>query len=223
MQRKWNAGMRARPAVAPATGVLFPGMQRKWNAGMRARPSGGGWHAGGVDDGRADAPHKPALLISACLLGVACNHEGRGSPRAIVDELARRYRLVPVCPEVLGGLPTPRPAAELTGGDGADVIAGADGARVVNIDGEDVTAAYRRGAEAAVALAQAVGATRAVLKARSPSCGAAAVYDGTFSRRLVPGRGVTAAALAAAGLEVGSEEDAAAAASPTAGDAAPSG
>jgi uncharacterized protein YbbK (DUF523 family) len=162
-----------------------------------------------------DDRDKPPLVISACLLGVACNHEGRGSPRAVVDELARRYRLVPVCPEVLGGLPTPRAAAELEGGDGTDVIAGTAAARVVNIDGDDVTAAYRRGAEAAVAVAVTVGATRAVLKARSPSCGSAAVYDGTFSRSLVPGRGVTAAALAAAGLEVGSEEDAAAAASPS--------
>lgn len=159
---------------------------------------------------------KPPLVISACLLGVACNHEGRGSPRAVVEELAQEYRLVPVCPEVLGGLPTPRAAAELEGGDGADVIAGSDcggsgASRVVNIDGEDVTAAYRRGAQAAVAVARAMGATRAVLKARSPSCGSSAIYDGTFSHRLVPGRGVTAAALAAAGLAVGSEEDAAAA------------
>ena len=161
---------------------------------------------------------KPALVISACLLGVACNHEGRGSPRAVVDELARHYRLVPVCPEVLGGLPTPRAAAELVGGEGADVLAGAEEARVVNVEGEDVTAAYRRGAEAAVAVARAVGAQRAVLKARSPSCGSSQVYDGTFSRRLVAGTGVTAAALRAAGLEVGSEEDAAAAASPTGGD-----
>jgi uncharacterized protein YbbK (DUF523 family) len=159
---------------------------------------------------------KPPLLISACLLGVACNHEGRGSPRAVVDELAEHYRLVPVCPEVLGGLPTPRAAAELRGGDGADVVAGTDNARVVNIDGEDVTAAYRRGAEAVVMVAKAVGAERAVLKARSPSCGSSAVYDGTFSRRLVAGQGVTAAALAAAGLEVGSEEDAAGAAPPPA-------
>ena len=175
------------------------------------------------------------MLISACLLGVECNHEGRGSPRAVVEALEEHYRLVPVCPEVLGGLPTPRAAAELTGGDGADVLglpatgdppggspsrlptvtvrqplgpAAGPGARVVNIAGEDVTAAYRRGAEAAVALARAVGATRAVLKARSPSCGSSAVYDGTFSRRLVPGQGVTAAALATAGLTVGSEEDA---------------
>ena len=182
--------------------------------------------AAGKLDGVGDRD-KPPLLISACLLGVACNHEGRGSPRAVVDELAERYRLVPVCPEVLGGLPTPRAAAELTGGEGADVLAGpgpdgSGGARVVNINGDDVTAAYRRGAEAAVAVARAVGATRAVLKARSPSCGSAAVYDGTFSRRLVPGRGVTAAALEAAGLEVGSEEDAAAAGPPSATTQKPS-
>ena len=161
-----------------------------------------------------DDRDKPPLVISACLLGVACNHEGRGSARAVVDELARHYRLVPVCPEVLGGLPTPRAAAEMVHGTGADVLAGAGEARVVNIEGEDVTAAYRRGAEAAVAIAKAVGAQRAVLKARSPSCGSSAVYDGSFSRRLVPGTGVTAAALRAAGLEVGSEEDAAATASP---------
>src|SRR4051794_25312633 len=147
-----------------------------------------------VDDDR----DKPPLVISACLLGVACNHEGRGSHRSVVDELARHYRLIPVCPEVLGGLPTPRAAAELVGGDGADVLAGTGDARVVNIEGEDVTAAYRRGAEAAVTVARSVGASRAVLKARSPSCGSSAIYDGSFSRRLVPGRGVTAAALAAA-------------------------
>ena len=140
---------------------------------------------------------RPPLLVSACLLGVACNHEGRGSYRAVVAELERHYRLVPVCPEVLGGLTTPRPAAEIS-------AAG----EVVNIEGADVTGAYRRGADAAVAVALMVGATRAVLKARSPSCGSSAVYDGTFSRTLVPGEGVTAAALRAAGIEVCSEEDA---------------
>jgi len=140
---------------------------------------------------------RPPLLVSACLLGVACNHEGRGSYRAVVAELERDYRLVPVCPEVLGGLTTPRPAAEI-----------AAAGEVVNIEGADVTGAYRRGAEAAVAVARTVGATRAILKARSPSCGSSAVYDGTFTRTLVPGEGITAAALRAAGIEVCSEEDA---------------
>ena len=110
--------------------------------------------------------------------------------------LRATHRVVPVCPEVAGGLPTPRPAAELQ----------PDG-RVVTGAGEDVTDAYRRGADAAVALAMATGAQRAVLKARSPSCGCHQVYDGTFTRSLRPGEGVTAAALRAAGLTVESEED----------------
>jgi uncharacterized protein YbbK (DUF523 family) len=147
---------------------------------------------------------KPPLVVSACLLGVACNHEGRGSWRAVMAELAERYRLVPVCPEVLGGLSTPRPAAEILGGEGADVLDG--DARVVTVDGDDVTGAYSRGARAAVEVARAAGATRAVLKARSPSCGSSQVYDGTFSRRLQSGAGVTAAALRRAGLTVTSEE-----------------
>jgi uncharacterized protein YbbK (DUF523 family) len=138
---------------------------------------------------------RPVLLVSACLLGTCCNHEGGHSRRAAVEALAASHRLVPVCPEVCGGLSTPRPAAERRDD------------RVVNADGVDVTEAYDRGAAAAVELAHAVGARRAVLKARSPSCGASRVYDGTFTRTLVDGEGVTAAALRAAGIEVCSEED----------------
>jgi uncharacterized protein YbbK (DUF523 family) len=138
---------------------------------------------------------RPALLVSACLLGVACNHEGGHSRRPSVVALAETFRLVPVCPEVCGGLTTPRPPAERRGD------------RVVNVDGTDVTAAYERGARAAVELAQATGARRAVLKARSPSCGSARIYDGTFSRTLHDGEGVAAAALRAAGIDVVSEDD----------------
>jgi uncharacterized protein YbbK (DUF523 family) len=112
-----------------------------------------------------------------------------------VEALAATYRLVPICPEVCGGLSTPRPAAERVG------------ERVVTEDGVDVTAEYARGAQAAVELAQAVGADRAVLKARSPSCGCHEVYDGTFSRTLREGEGTTAAALRAAGIDLCSEED----------------
>jgi uncharacterized protein YbbK (DUF523 family) len=137
----------------------------------------------------------PALLVSACLLGTCCNHEGTHSRRTSVMELASTHRLVPICPEACGGLPTPRPAAERRGD------------RVVTANGDDVTDAYARGAAAAVELAHAVGARQAVLKARSPSCGSARVYDGTFSRTLRDGEGVTAAALRAAGVEVRSEED----------------
>ena len=137
---------------------------------------------------------RPALLVSACLLGTRCNHESGHSRRPAVEALAATYRLIPVCPEVCGGLSTPRPAAERVGD------------RVITVDGDDVTDAYLSGAQAAVALARAVGAERAVLKARSPSCGSAQVYDGTFSRTLRDGEGTTAEALRAVGIEVVSEE-----------------
>jgi len=137
----------------------------------------------------------PVLLVSACLLGVPCNHRGVPASRSVA-ELGQRYRLVPVCPETLGGLPTPRPAAEVQ----------ADGS-VRTAAGDDVTDAYRRGAEATVALGRAVGAVGAVLKARSPSCGRGEIYDGRFRRTLVERDGVTAAALQAVGLPVWSDED----------------
>ena len=139
-------------------------------------------------------PERPTLLVSACLLGTRCNHNGEHSRRTAVEALGATYRLIPICPEVCGGLSTPRAAAERVGD------------RVINAAGDDVTDAYARGAQVAVDLAHAVGAGRAVLKARSPSCGAVQVYDGTFSRTLRDGDGVTAAALRAAGIEVVSEE-----------------
>jgi uncharacterized protein YbbK (DUF523 family) len=113
-----------------------------------------------------------------------------------VAALAEGFRLVPCCPEVAGGLPTPRAAAERQ----------ADG-RVCTADGTDVTDLYERGAVAAVALARGAGASRAVLKARSPSCGSRGVYDGSFTRTLVDGEGVTASALRAAGIDVSSDEE----------------
>jgi uncharacterized protein YbbK (DUF523 family) len=136
------------------------------------------------------------MLVSACLLGVKCNHRGQASPSTAVEALAAEYRLIACCPESAGGLPTPRPAAERQ----------PDG-HVRTADGTDVTDAYLRGAAAAVDLARATGATEAVLKARSPSCGCRQIYDGTFTRTLVDGEGVTAMALRAAGLTVRSEED----------------
>jgi uncharacterized protein YbbK (DUF523 family) len=143
---------------------------------------------------------KPALVVSACLLGVTCTHDAGHERRDAVVALRRTHRLVPVCPETAGGLPTPRPAAERSAVDG----------RVRTADGHDVTDAYERGAAHAVALATATGATSAVLKARSPSCGCHQVYDGTFTRTRVDGEGVTAAALRRAGVEVVDEDDVAA-------------
>jgi uncharacterized protein YbbK (DUF523 family) len=139
---------------------------------------------------------RPALLVSACLLGVACNHRGEGTAHPGVLALGARVRLIPVCPEVAGGLPTPRPAAERN----------PDG-RVLTARGDDVTWLYDRGAAHAVAVAQAAGATQAVLKARSPSCGSGQIYDGSHRSTLRVGDGVTTEALRAAGVEVVSEED----------------
>ena len=142
---------------------------------------------------------RQVILVSACLLGTECNHRGRSSRSAAVEALGQSARLIPVCPEVAGGLATPRPAAEIQG----------DG-RVRTADGSDVTDLFERGAAHAVEVARVAGASRAVLKARSPSCGCHDVYDGTFTSSLRPGRGLTAAALVAAGVEVISEEDLAA-------------
>jgi uncharacterized protein YbbK (DUF523 family) len=135
-------------------------------------------------------------MVSACLLGVRCNHKGDANTNDAVVALRAEHRVVPICPESAGGLPTPRAEAQRQ----------RDGT-VRTEDGRDVTEWYERGAQHAVRVAEAVGATRAVLKARSPSCGCHEIYDGSFTRTLIDGEGVTAAALRAAGLEVVSEED----------------
>lgn len=132
------------------------------------------------------------ILVSRCLLGEPCRYDGRSRPLARLEELRRAgHRLVPVCPEVLGGLPVPRPPAEIQ----------PDG-RVCCADGRDVTAAYRLGAERALELARAEGCQAALLKEKSPSCGFGQVYDGTFSRTLAGGSGVAARLLAEHGLPV---------------------
>jgi uncharacterized protein YbbK (DUF523 family) len=145
------------------------------------------------------------LLVSACLLGVRCNHLGEASTSAAVVSLGHWHRLVAVCPETAGGLPTPRPAAELQ----------PDGT-VRTEAGVDVSDAYRRGAAHAVRLATAAGVSAGVLKARSPSCGCHEIYDGSFTRTRVRGEGVTAHALRKAGVAVWSEDDIEAGQDPTA-------
>lgn len=143
--------------------------------------------------------------MSACLAGRACRFDGSANHACVVDRLVAEGRAVLVCPEVDGGLGTPRPPAEITGGDGADVLAGR--ARVLTRSGVDVTDAYVAGAERALAAAREAGAGFAILKSRSPSCGKGAVYDGSFSRSLTAGDGVTAALLAANGITVLTDEE----------------
>ena len=129
------------------------------------------------------------ILISACLLGCRCRYDGASKTQPWVAALAERYELVPVCPEQLGGLPTPRPPAERRGD------------RVVT-QSDDVTEQYRRGAEETLKLCKLLGCEAAVLKERSPSCGHGQVYDGTFSGTLTAGDGVTAELLTAHGIPV---------------------
>lgn len=145
------------------------------------------------------------VLVSACLAGCECRFDGSSTRAAAVTRLVAEGRAVLVCPEEDGGLGTPRPPAEIVGGDGNDVLAGT--ARVVTRAGVDVTAAYLEGARKALEAARESGATTAILKARSPSCGTGTIFDGTFTRTQAPGDGVTAALLASEGIRVISDED----------------
>jgi uncharacterized protein YbbK (DUF523 family) len=130
------------------------------------------------------------LLVSACLLGVCCRYDGAGKTHPLAGELMTRYTVIPVCPEQLGGLPTPRPPAER------------QGERVMAKGGLDVTEPYRRGAEETLKLSRLFGCQAAVLKERSPSCGCGHIYDGTFSGTVTTGDGVTAALLRENGIPV---------------------
>ena len=148
---------------------------------------------------RGRMPERP-VLVSACLAGVPCRYDGRAKPDPGVVADVEAGRAVPACAEVLGDMGTPRPAAEIVGGDGHDVLDGA--ATVRTVDGEDVTAGFVRGAERVADLAAQHGVTRAVLQARSPSCGCGRIYDGTHSGALTDGDGVVAALLARRGIDV---------------------
>ncbi|HWV07985.1 MAG TPA: DUF523 domain-containing protein [Pseudomonas sp.] len=144
------------------------------------------------------------ILVSRCLLGHHVRYDGGAhGPFGVLQRWQAEGRIVPLCPEVAGGLPTPRPPAEIPGGQGAAVLDGV--VQVLTVDGQDVTAAFVDGAEQALALVQRHGIRLALLKARSPSCGNLENYDGTFTGRKVAGEGVTAALLRRAGVQVFNE------------------
>ncbi len=134
-------------------------------------------------------------LVSACLVGIPCRYDGKRKTDASVQVFLAEKPFVALCPEVLGGLDTPRQPAEISGD------------RVRNTVGEDVTAAFDLGAVRSLRIAKRVGAHSALLKEGSPSCGVHRRYDGTFSGQSVLGPGKTAALLMKAGLRVISEED----------------
>ena len=135
------------------------------------------------------------ILVSACLLGLCCRYDGQSKQNERVLRLAEKHQLIPVCPEQLGGLPTPRPPAEIREG------------RVVNRLGQDVTAAYEKGAAETLRLYELLHCDCALLKARSPSCGPDGVYDGAFTGALVPGQGIAAKLLSQRRITVLSEEN----------------
>ena len=140
------------------------------------------------------------VVISACLLGVRCRYDGGDSRNEAAIKHKETDELIPVCPEEAGGLSTPRPPAEIVGGDGNDVLDGK--AKIMTVDGTDVTEAYLKGAHHALQVAQSHRATQVILKARSPSCGCGDIYDGTFSGTLTAGDGVTTALLKRHGIVV---------------------
>lgn len=137
------------------------------------------------------------VLVSACLLGFDCKYSGGSNklPEGQLAALKEHFRLIPVCPETAGGLPTPRQPSERLG------------EKVLSKQGQDVTAQYQKGAETALRLARRYGCKAALLKEKSPSCGSGLIYDGSFTGTLVPGDGVAAQALKEAGLIVFGESD----------------
>ena len=137
---------------------------------------------------------KETILVSACLLGVNCRYDGNHGENKEILALLDEYHLVPVCPEQLGGMETPRPASERRGEN-----------TVINQLGQDVTGFFIKGADETLKLAKIFGCKKAVLKERSPSCGHGMIYDGTFSGNKIPGSGVTAALLTENGIEVTGE------------------
>ena len=136
------------------------------------------------------------ILVSDCLLGTDCKWDGTNNRNeallAFMEEMKETAVFHPVCPEEMGGLPTPRPASEVVKGDG----------RVLNTEGKDVTFNFESGAEKALAIALRYGCTMAILKERSPSCGAYGVYDGSFSHTLTDGMGKAAELLTRHGIMI---------------------
>lgn len=146
---------------------------------------------------------KKIRALSACLAGLPCRYDGCSKGYSIYEYEAEQGALL-LCPEELGGLDTPRIAAEIVGGSGYDVLNGK--AKVINSVGVDVTKQFVLGAYRALAMVQSVGVSAVVLKQNSPSCGTMYIYDGTFQKQLVPHMGVSAALLKIHGYDLYDEQ-----------------
>jgi uncharacterized protein YbbK (DUF523 family) len=137
---------------------------------------------------------KEKILVSACLLGINCKYDETSNKNEKILKLAKDFILVPVCPEILGGLPIPREPAEQRG------------KRVITKSGKDVTKYFERGAKEVLKICKILKIKKAILKQKSPSCGCGKIYDGTFSGKLIRGDGVTARLLKENKIQVFSEE-----------------
>lgn len=136
------------------------------------------------------------ILVSACLLGINCQYNGESDfTKELLEFLKDKGDFIAVCPEVLGGLPIPR--------DGAEIV----GDKVKTVKGNDVTKEFLNGAERVLKFAKENNVDLAILKTKSPSCGVGTIYDGTFSRKLIEGDGITAALLRKNGIKVMTEKD----------------
>ena len=145
-------------------------------------------------------------LCSACLLGIKCAWDGKDRYKnEKVIELSKKEILIPVCPEQLGGLPTPRIPQEIQGCSGEKVLD--NKCKVKNKSGEDVTKQFIKGAKETLKIAKLLGIKEFIAKSKSPSCGCGKTYDGTFSGKLIDGDGVTTALLKRNGIKVISERD----------------
>lgn len=130
------------------------------------------------------------IIVSACLLGVSCRYDGNSKPNEKIIDLKEKYNLIPICPEIMGGLPTPRMSAEIKDG------------RVKTENGIDVTEEYKKGADEALKLASLFGCKKAILKENSPSCGCGKIYNGEFTRTIKDGNGITAELFIKNGIDV---------------------
>lgn len=143
-------------------------------------------------------------MVSSCLCGEPCKYSGLDNYNQKVMESLKRQCILKVCPEVFGGLSTPRKPAEIVGGSAKDVLTGK--AKILTQDRQDVTDAFLKGANMILKLAQHNGVTEAILKANSPSCGVGMVYDGHFCGRLIEGNGILAELLLQHGITVKTEK-----------------
>jgi uncharacterized protein YbbK (DUF523 family) len=134
-------------------------------------------------------------IVSACLAGIKCRYDGNSSDNEFVMNLIKKGKAIAVCPELLGGLKTPRPACEVNTGN--------DGKRhVITKEGQDFTKEFAEGARKTLGIVKKEGITKAILKSKSPSCGCGLIHDGTFTGAMISGNGLTADLLIKSGIEV---------------------